>query len=225
MAKIARKLNYPNNSVFRILSTLEAEGYVVRNDDSKEFLLSRKMLSLGYKALVETSLIEQSIDILRRLRDETRETALLGTLLEGEGVVLEQELSPEPIKFMVSPGTLFLLHTSAPAKAMLAFMDNYECQRQLSMINFVRFNSRTICSKAKFKQELEVVRKLGYGVDWGEQAESIVCIGAPVLDYRGLPKAAIWITGPEFRLSAENVPVVGETVKKYAKELSARLGG
>ena len=91
---------------------------------------------------------------------------------------------------------------------------------------FLNNNSQLAANRvAKFKQELELVRKLGYGVDWGEQAESIVCFGAPVLDYRGLPKAAIWITGPEFRLSAEKVPVVGETVKKYAKELSARLGG
>ncbi len=224
IAEIARQLGYPNNSVFRIMSTLEAEGYLIRNEDSKVFSLSRKLLSLGYKALVETNLIELSSDILRMLRDDIRETALLGTLLEGEGVVLEQELSPEPIKFMVSPGTRFMLHTAAPGKAILAHLDEKERERQISLISFLRFNQRTICSPDKYREELEKAKANGYAVDCGEEAEGIICVGAPVFDYRGIPKAAIWITGPEFRFSREKIPQAGETVKKYAKTLSKRLG-
>lgn len=224
MAQIARELDYPNNSVFRIVSTLEAEGYVVKKEDSKEFMLSRKMLSLGYKALVETSLVEQAVDILRDLRDETRETALLGILLEGEGVVLEQELSPEPIKFTVSPGTLFALHTAAPAKAILAYLDERERKRQIAMINFQCYTSRTICTPNKFEEELQQVKCDGYGVDREEQANGVICIGAPVFDYRDYPKAAVWVTGPEYRIPAEKISTIGEIVKKHAKALSVRMG-
>jgi DNA-binding IclR family transcriptional regulator len=224
MAEIARQLGYPNNSVFRIVSTLEAEGYLIRNEDSKEFCLSRKLLSLGYKALVETNIVELSADILRMLRDDTRETALLGTILEGEGVVLNQEYSPEPIKFMVSPGTRFLLHSAAPGKAILAYLDKAECERQISLIRFTRFNSRTICSPDEYRLELEKVRENGYAVDRGEELEGVNCVAAPVFDYRGMPKAAIWVTGPEYRLPKDKIPQVGQVVKKHAKTLSTRLG-
>jgi DNA-binding IclR family transcriptional regulator len=224
IAEIARQLGYPNNSVFRIMSTLEAEGYLIRNEDSKGFSLSRKLLSLGYKALVETNLIELSAGVLRMLRDDTRETALLGILLEGEGVVLGQELSNEPIKFMVSPGTRFMLHTAAPGKAILAHLEEKERERQISLTSFVRFNKRTICSPEEYRAELEKVRENGYATDLGEEAEGIICVSAPVFDYRGIPKAAIWVTGPEFRFPQEEIPQAGETVKKYAKILSERLG-
>lgn len=225
MAEIARNLGYPNNSVFRIMSTLDECGYLIKDTDSKHFRISRKLLSLGYQALIETSLIEKAADTLRALRDETRETALLGTLLEGEGVVLEQFLSPEPIKFMVSPGTRFPLHTAAPAKAILAFLDEPERERQIGMIKFIRHNERTIVSANAYRKELQKVRKLGYGCDCGEDAKGIICVGAPVFDYRNRPVAAIWITGPEFRLPEDSIPATGAIVAKHARDLSSRLGG
>jgi IclR family acetate operon transcriptional repressor len=224
MAEIARSLKYPNNSVFRIVSTLEEEGYLVRENESKNYRLSRKLLSLGYQALVETSLIEKALDILMDLRDESGETALIGTLLEGEGVVLEQIPSNEPIKFMVTPGARFMLHTAAPAKAILAFLDAKEAKRQIETIDFVRFNSQTICSINEYNKELERVRQCGYATDKGEEANGIICVSAPVFDYRSRPTAAIWITGPQFRIPTQKIPQLGQLLIKHANNLSIRLG-
>jgi len=224
MAEIARSLGYPNNSVFRIVSTLEEEAYLIKDGDSKNYRLSRKLLSLGYQAIVETSLLEKSLDILRALRDETGETALIGTLLEGEGVVLEQIPSHEPIKFVVTPGARFMLHTAAPAKAMLAFLDDKEAKRQIDMIDFVRFNGKTILSAEAYLSELQSVKNKGYATDIGEEASGIVCVSAPVFDYRSRPTAAIWVTGPEFRIPSGKIPQLGKILVKHAANISARLG-
>jgi len=224
MAEIARTLKYPNNSVFRIVSTLEDHGYLVREPESKNYNLSRKMLSLGYQALVERSLTEKAVDVLRSLRDATGETALVGTLLEGEGVVLDQALSNEPIKFMVSPGTRFSLHTAAPAKAILAFVNGEESERQISLIKFTRYNDNTITGADEYRKELKKVRRQGYATDLEEEAYGIFCFAAPVFDYRGSPIAAIWITGPGFRIKDKKPSEIGMTVLRHAKQLSSRLG-
>ena len=225
MAEIARALKYPNNSVFRIVSTLEERGYIAKDASSGRLRLSRKLLSLGYQALVEGGLAEKSHDILRSLRDETHETALLGSLLEGEGVVLELALSPEPLKFMVSPGTRFSLHSTAPGKAIMAFLSETERERQLSLVKFTRFNERTLTSPSVYREELQAVRERGYSTDLEEGDKGVVCIGAPVFDYRKIPVAALWITGPEFRLGEAGVPAAAMMVMRHAKELSSRLGG
>lgn len=224
MTEVAKALSYPKNSVFRIMSTLEAQGYLIRSLESNSFFISRKMLALGYKALIETNLMEVSLDVLRMMRDETRETALLGCLLEGEGVVLDQTLSPEPIKVSVSPGTRFTLHSAAPGKAILAYMEKKERERQLSLINFTRFTPQTITSPSEYREELKKIKEMGYATDCGEEAEGIICVSAPVFDYRGIPKAAIWVTAPEFRFSRKQIPAIGEIVKKYAEIISRRLG-
>ncbi len=224
MAEIARALKYPNNSVFRIVSTLEEHGYLIREAESKNYSLSRKLLSLGYQALVESSLTEKALDILRSLRDATKETALLGTLLEGEGVVLDQVLSNEPIKFMVSPGTRYSLHTAAPAKAILAFLNEEEQEHQISKIKFTRFNKNTITCATDYRKELKKARRQGYATDLEEEADGIMCFAAPVFDYRGSPVAAIWITGPVFRLKDKKHDELCLLVVRHARQLSSRMG-
>lgn len=224
-AEIARRLGYPNNSVFRIVSTLEESGYLVRNEENSEYTLSCKFLSLGYHALIDQNLATLSGDVLRRLRDETRETALLGTLLDGEGVVLEQELSPEPIKFLVTPGARFQLHSAAPGKVLLAFLDETARERQWMRMAFTRFNANTITNPIVLRRELAAIRKQGYAIDREEETEGIICIGAPVFDYRRTPRAAIWVTGPKFRLQEDRLAAIGEIVKRHADGLSLRLGG
>ncbi|MCK4981536.1 MAG: IclR family transcriptional regulator [Victivallaceae bacterium] len=224
MAEISRVLGYPNNSVFRIVSSLESNGYLVRNPQNKHFRISRKLLSIGYQALVETSLVEKSLDILRSLRDETGESALVGTLLEKEGVVLDQVLSHEPIKFMVSPGTRFSLYTAAPAKAILAFADKHEFEHQTENLEFSKLTDKTVASMREYKKVLKIVREKGYAVDLEEEAAGIMCVSAPIFDYRGIPTAAIWITGPKFRIPASRIPELGEIVVKHAVMLSKHLG-
>ncbi len=224
MAEITRELGYPNNSVFRIVSTLEEYGYLNRDPQSKEFRLSRKLLSLGYQALVETSVIEKSSDLLRSLRDKTGETALLGTLLDGEGVVLEQMPSTAPIKFTVSPGTRFALHTAAPAKAILAFSNDDEVDRQIGLMQFTIFTRRTLRSADGYRKILASVRKTGYATDCEEESEGVSCLAAPIFDYRGHPIAAIWITGPTFRLTTERLDAIASIVIDHASAISVRLG-
>jgi DNA-binding IclR family transcriptional regulator len=225
MAELAKTLGYPNNSVFRIVSTLEDKGYLRRDSASKEYTLSPKMLSLGYQAFDESTLIERSFDVMRTLRDLSGETVLMGTLLESEGVVLEQMLSSQPIKFTVSPGTRFNLHTAAPAKAMLAYMSEAERDLHLETIRFEKCTSHTITSKRAYLAELKKVRELGYGVDNEEEVEGILCIGAPVIDFKGIPRAAIWVTGPKYRMEKRSLDEFGQMVKAQAARISRRLGG
>jgi DNA-binding IclR family transcriptional regulator len=225
MAELAKCLGYPNNSVFRIVSTLENKGYLRRDSASKEYTLSQKLLSLGYQAFGESSLIERSFDVMRHLRDVSKETVLLGSLLEAEGVVLEQVISPQPIKFTVSPGTRFNLHTAAPAKAMLAYMSDEERDHHLKDYHFAAYTPHTISTRTAYLEELNKVRQLGYAVDDEEEIEGVLCIGAPIMDFKGLPQAAIWITGPKYRMIKRSMDEFGRLVQEQATRISRRLGG
>ena len=121
ITEIAEQFDYPKNSVFRILKTLAFKGYVLEID--RQYQLSAKFLAIGYSAVGEAHMVEKAMDAMRDLRDEVNETVLLGTLVGARGVILEQVLSTQPLKVMVDPGHNFALHTAAPAKAILAFMN------------------------------------------------------------------------------------------------------
>ena len=98
ITEITEHLGLSKNSVFRITMTLLGHGYVTR-DEQKRFCLSKKLLLMGCQSMGENSFIENSLDIMRLCRDEVKESIFIGTLIENEGVVVEQVLGTHPFKF------------------------------------------------------------------------------------------------------------------------------
>ncbi|MFW5693069.1 MAG: IclR family transcriptional regulator [Thermoguttaceae bacterium] len=224
MSDIARELALPKNSVFRIVSTLHAHGYLTRESDGKTYRLSRKLLSLGYAAVDEHNLVEKSLDVMRELRDELEETTLLGALVGSQGVVLEQVPSNQPVKVLVRVGHHFPLHTAAPGKALLAALPEAERDALLPQLRLTRFNEHTITTRKALRGELAQARELGYAVDRGEELDDLRCVAAPVLNHRGYPLASIWITGPASRVHIEDFPRIGALVREKATDVSRRFG-
>ncbi|MBN1673299.1 MAG: IclR family transcriptional regulator [Kiritimatiellae bacterium] len=224
LSEIVRALALPKNSVFRITTNLRNRGYLLCSPESNRFVLSRKFLALGYAAVSEHSLVEKALDVMRDLRDAVRETVLLGTLVDGHGVVLEQVPGLHPFKFIADPGTRLPLHTAAPCKAILAFLPLGERDRTLAGMTLARFNAHTITNKPAFRRELAQIRKLGYAVDRCEQLEGVCCIGAPIFDQHRYPVASIWATGPAERMADGARAGIGREVKRHAARVSDRLG-
>ncbi len=224
LTEIVAALKIPKNSVFRITSTLLEDDYITRNENTMKFKLTRKFLVFGLAAVSDENIIENAIDSLRRLRDETDCTAYLGTLYGAEGVILEQAPGGHPFKVSVDLGTRFMLHSGAPGKAMLAFLPDEEREDMMGRMNFVRFNERTITDKSRFRKELAGIRQCGYAVDRAEEFAGIHCVGAPVFDRSGRMVASIWISGQEVVLPSGKFEKYGRIVKKHAMAVSRRLG-
>lgn len=225
VTEAATALQIPKNSAFRILHTLHRRGYVDRDPSQATYSLGGKLLSLGYSVIEESTLLEKSIDSLRKLRDATRETALLGVLNDGRGFVVEQVLSLEPVKFTVAIGHRFPLHTAAPGKAILAFLPDGERETLVASLSLTRFTARTITDKKAFMAELAEVKLKGFAVDRGEEIEGLHCVAAPILDHLAQPLAAIWVTGPSFRMPVKQFRLIAEHVIRAAATITLRFGG
>ncbi|HEY3325284.1 MAG TPA: IclR family transcriptional regulator [Planctomycetota bacterium] len=223
-AEIASALKLSKNSIFRITMTLLDHGYLLREEDNKRFALSRKLLILGYSAVGETNLIEKSLDVMRDLRNLTTESVILGALMGDTGVALEQVPGLHPFHFTVQPGTRLRPHTSAPGKALLAFLPADEREALIERLELPRFNSRTVTRKGAFRKELATARALGYAVDRAEEFDGVHCVAAPILDQHGYPAGSIWTTGPACRLPLERFDAIGKMVGEHAQRISRRLG-
>lgn len=222
ITELSDRLGFPKNSVFRICRSLHEMGYLTQT--GKSYFLSPKLLALGYAALGEQNLVEKALDIMRELRDEVKETTLFGTLFGNEGVILEQVVSNQSIKFVVDVGHRFSLHTAAPGKAILAFLLDNERKHIVDQLDFKKYTSKTITSRRSFVAMLEQVKKIGYAVDNCERLDGINCVAAPVFNFRKLPIAAVWVTGPDFRLLPASFEKIGKTVKEHALRISQRFG-
>lgn len=224
LSEIIQALSISKSSAFRIVNTLIFKNYLQKNETTKKITLSRKMLTLGISSMNEQSLVEMSIDVMRAMRDELKESVMLGVILGDKGTILEQVSSSYPVKLSVDLGTQFWLHSSVGGKSILAFLPKEESNQILKGKSLAKFTENTIVSKKDFLIELSKVRELGYAVDNGEDIQGIHCIGAPVFNEYGYPVASVWITAPHGRLPHEEFDVKGKAVAKFAKEISQKLG-
>jgi len=222
ISELAHRFEIPVNSTFRIIKSLEAYGYV--EEENRRYFTTPRLLYLGYAGMSQKGLVQNSVDLMHALRDDINETVMLGTLVSNEIVIIEQLPSFEFIKFTTDIGHRVPVYASAPGKAILANLPEQEQEAILSHINFKRFNDNTIPGKKVMQEEIEKIGQDGFSVDNGEEVTGIICVAAPILDYRHYPVASIWVTGPDFRMKAKGLQHIGTTVADFSAQISKRFG-
>ena len=223
-AEICSEFGYPKNSVYRICSSLVDRGYLQKNNDNQKFTLTRKLLAVAYGALTDDDLLELALPEMRLIRPEIKETLLVGTLLDEEGLVLAELAGTHHFNFRVERGARFYLHCTAPGKAILAFLPEDEQERYLDAIDYQVFNERTHKNKKSLKKDLDEIKARGVAYDYAEQLDGCHCVSAPIFDQQGYPVAAIWTTGPSNRLKVEDFEAVGNELRSAADAVSKQLG-
>lgn len=224
LQEIKDDLEISQTTAYRILNAMTRLEYLIYDEDTRRFKLSRKLLTLGFRALNEHQLIETVFPHLKDLRDKTKETACFGVLGEEKGIFIDQAQGTYAFSFKLSPGKPFELHCSAPGKAIMAYLPATVRNRYLSYMEFKKYNERTIVSREAYLKELEKVFEQGYAMDNEEELSGVICIGAPVFNYRGYPCGAIWISGPKDRLSEEVIEEDAALIMETASRISAEQG-
>jgi DNA-binding IclR family transcriptional regulator len=225
LVEIAAALDLPHNAVFRIGNALVQREYLARNPQTKKFILTRKLLTVGLGAVHERNVVECSVDLLREMRNELKETAALAALLPDEGrcvtLLSLDHLYDYGIRIRI--GYHLDLHCSAPGKVLLAFLPEDEREQVIKRISFAQRTPHTILSADELRHELTAVRRNGYALDREEYILSGYCVGAPVLDAFGYPVAAIWINGNIDRIPPGGYEALGSRVMHYAAAISRQL--
>ncbi|MEI6678934.1 MAG: IclR family transcriptional regulator [Mariniphaga sp.] len=222
--EIVNTLGHSKTSIYRIICSLEEMGYLLKNQQSGSFSLTRKMFKIGLSTLGMTTIIEHSYEPMRRLRDKLRETVVLGTLMGTKIVILEQVIGSHHFSFILKPGMGVCLHASAPGKAFLANISDRERDEILSKIELTKYTDKTITNVPDFLVELNQVRLCGYGLDRGEELSGVRCIGAPVFNLAGKIAASIWISGPSERMMDDSLEEFSREVVACANEISEKMG-
>ncbi|MGL4779665.1 MAG: IclR family transcriptional regulator [Bacteroidales bacterium] len=221
---IRSKVEVSQTTAYRILHTLIRLNYVYYIDNSKRYMISSKMLSLGFKTLHERNLHEIVLPYLKNIRDEVKETVCFGVLSSDKVMFIEQALGSHPFCFVLTPGKLINLHCSAPGKALIAAMPDNMRDFYLNKIDFIRYNDRTITNLDSYLSELHDVQELGYALDKEEEMTGIMCIGSAIIDHTGIPCGSIWLVGPKDRLDPETIHKDAEIIKSVCLKISQELG-
>lgn len=222
LAELAEAADLPEATCHRLLTVLADLG-VARVGDAGRWRVGRHLLELGAAYLDSVEIRTEARDLMRRLTEETGETCALGVLDEDRVVYVEKFDSPHPVRMHSGIGRSNPAVTSALGRAILAWSPDHVLAQVLKS-GIPRRTEHTRTAEADLHAELRRCRERGYSVDDVENEAGIRAVGAPVLDYRGGPVAALSVAGPEQRVPRARLEELGKALAAAAAELSARLG-
>lgn len=217
-------LQYAKSSTYKIVTNLVDEGYVWRNSDNMKYFLSRKLLQIGLKALSSFDIIKLSTEPMTNLRNLVGESVMIGALTNNEVVLLNQVRGNLDFVFTLQDGMRFNLYSTAPGKALFAFMPANDRRVVLEQIDLKAANQFTITSKERLEEELNKIVERGFAQDLNETVEGVHCIAAPIFDESGSAVACVWTSGPAGRLPIERVGQVAQWVQDAALVISKHIG-
>lgn len=223
LTEIARELDLPVNSVFRITGTLHSRGYLQRREDDKRFVLTNKLFDLSRPQVREKSLVVCALESLKWLRDETGETTQLLACANHKMTVLEQCISSQPIKVSSTVGLQVPMYSCAPGKAVLAHLPPAELDKFFAAVTLKQFTPTTLATRSALENDLAKTRKRGFSTDIAEGLEGIHCVAAAILDEYRYPVAAITVMSPSFRLKRDQLEKAGKLCIEAAENITLRL--
>jgi DNA-binding IclR family transcriptional regulator len=109
-------------------------------------------------------------------------------------------------------------------KAILAFMPEERIADVIRRTKFERFTHRTIATPEALRAEIEKTKRRGYAVDDEELEEGLRCIAVPVLDAQRQPVAAVSVSGPSFRVTAQKLPAIANHLLQCVRGISMDMG-
>ena len=223
LAQVAAALALHKSTAHRFLMVLERHRMVERTGTGK-FRLGLRLFDLGNRAIEQYDLRERAQPHLRRLVAETEETAHL-CILEAARVIYIDKIEPaRSVRMITRIGASNPVHCTSVGKAILAFLPEERINDVISRTRFERFTPRTIATEEAFRAEIEKTRRRGYAVDDEELEDGLRCIAVPVLDAQRLPVAAVSVSGPSFRVTAQKLPAIANHILQCVRGISADMG-
>ena len=223
VSEVSRRLGLSKAVVHRILRSLVSRRLLAVEEKAGSYRLGPAAATLGTRALRELGLREHAIPVLRRLQQETGETATVSELMGVSRVYLDQVPSLQEIKMTVEVGRPFPLHAGASSRSILAFAPP-DLRRQILDGPLSALTPKTIVDRSELEAELARNAREGVAASFGERQPGAASVAAPLLAADGRAVGSISVCGPLDRFGEEKVRDLYSLLPDAAREVSRELG-
>lgn len=221
VTEIAAEVGLHKSSVSRILATLVQERVVERDEPTRKFRLGLGLIAIAGPLLANLNVRQAAYPPLKKLAENTQETAVLNIWDGNESVSVEQIPSPRPVKHTSAMGSRYNTGLSATVQLFLAYESP---ERTRELIDSGSIQLPEDLATAQFLERIGVARNQGYAVNYGETSTEEVGVASPVFDHRGDLVACVLIAAPFYRITPKILEELIESCVRTAQKISLRMG-
>jgi DNA-binding IclR family transcriptional regulator len=217
VAELLARVDLSRPTLYRLLNTLEHNGFLVSAGEPQRFRLGSSIAHLAHVWMSSHSIANVAQPMLRRLWETTSETVALFVPEGMYRVCIAEIASPQPLSFRRGVGYREKLAVGASGRSILS-------QMQLSADELNRYMTSPTQDLARFAADLESIRARGFATSHHELIEGAVAVAAPFFNGADQVAGSLCIFGPSVRVTEERVMEFGDLLGQEADNLSRALG-
>jgi len=175
LSEIARALGAPASSSFNLIRALEGRGYLYLVEP-KRLYPTHRLFEVARTIAAREPWRDLLEPVLTELRDETRETVILGKRHGNRVIYLEVFEGPQTIRYTARAGDLKPLHSSSIGKALLGMLERAELTKLLKHLQLKQVTGATIVNRQQLIADLERSRRRGFFMTAGENVPDVLAL-------------------------------------------------
>lgn len=203
--QINAELGLPKQTVHRLCTTLEAEGFLIRETDGKRLRPSRRLRLIANGLLHASRFHITRHQILLDIAREVNETVNMVVPEETGMNYIDRVEADWPFRIQLPIGSNVPFHCTASGKTFMASMPKGKREQFVAGLKLEKLTDKTHTTAESLLEDLKLCRKRGYAIDSEEFMKDMVAISVPVTDSHGRFVAALAFHGPIQRLSLEDL--------------------
>ena len=199
--EINEALDLPKQTVHRLCATLEENGFIARQGNSKKYQVARRLRDLGSGLLYNSRDHMVRRQILQKVARQVGETVNYAVPRDSGMGYLDRVETDWAFRIQLPIGTNVPFHCTASGKTFLASLSPRGREIFVRALTFEAMTPHSHVSADSLLAELAEIRRNGYALDREEFMEGMVAIAVPVTDHAGRYVAALAFHGPTQRIT------------------------
>jgi len=217
VADLVKLVGLSRPTLYRLLNTLEAKGFVTSSGDPQRFRLGPAVARLAHVWTSGLDLVEVARPVMHEAWLHTCETVALFVPRGDMRLCIAEMPSAQPISFRRGVGYSEKLVLGASGRAILAFTPLVDGQLEA-------FAAGTRTDMVWLREQLEMTRDRGYAMGHNELIQGAFAVAVPFFDDSGAVAGALGVFGPDARLTETRVREFGVMLRDLGTRITLALG-
>ena len=211
-------------TTFRLVRTLQDRGLVMPNGDLGRYTLGFRVLELAHALTRQLDIIAISRPFLVAVRDHVNETTGLTVRTGDKWAHAAHAEALHPVRRVMEIGETAPLYAGCAGKMFLAAASDAEIEAYLNRTRLLPLSPTTPTDANVLREQIATVRSQGFAESINERGAGGVGIAAAIRAHDGRVVAALEISGPADRYTAETRATWIEAATDGARQISSALG-
>lgn len=181
LTALSTALGVPKSSMFNIIETLVAQGFLYEARQRGGYYPTRRLLDLSREIMTGDAFLQQINGELRQLALDTGETVVLAVREGGDVLYVDVLESSALIRYFAKVGERRPVYATSSGKAILCSYPAEERARILQSLNYVAYEESTVGSAEALAADLDRSVRRGWTEDLGEFTPEVMGIGIPLV--------------------------------------------